>query len=168
VIERGISDVQIIRARARLREVPGERESNQFGSEASRTLLGYVGEEVCADWLGVEIGDFYDFDFVHRGVRFDVKTISCTSKPRPHYLATVNSCEDGKQHRQDTDNYLFLRILRKERLVWIVGFISADLFFKIGRFVRKGERLFEGQPALKADATVLEISKLQNPTGLEA
>lgn len=140
--------------------------AHQFGNDIQRTREGYIGEQVAADWLGVELLDEFDYDFIYKEQRFDVKTITAAGPPPWHFLATVNSCKPGRQHRQATDFYLFMRLRYDSRLAWVVGFKSSRLFWEQGRFVPKGEPLFPGQLAEKADATVIEIRRLNAPERL--
>ncbi len=151
-------------------ELKSGARSNQYGSERLRTLVGYIGEQVVAEWLNVWIIDDYDYDIKFLGHRYDVKTISCKSKPLASFEATVNSCEEGEQHRQDADYYIFVRLgldlLGNRRTAWVVGYIPVDEFFERGRFVKKGQPLYPGKPAAQADATVLPISELRDPVEL--
>ena len=134
---------------------------SKFGSERQRILVGYIGEKIIMDYLGIKKdSDTYDFDLVsNKGKRLEVKTVSCKFKPREDYLCTVNSHNLNGVHKQDADYYIFLRILNDFSKGWILGYIRCEDFFKIGTFVPKGSD-FGKFKFIKANATVLEIKKL--------
>ena len=135
---------------------------HQFGSEGQRTYEGYIGEAVVERLLKEKDLDTRNFDFTRNGLRYDVKTISCSGRPQKDYLATVNSCDRLGQSKQKTDRYVFVRLLNDYSVAWVVGWIEAEAFWKKGIFVRKGQSLFPGQIAQKANCTVLPIRELND------
>jgi hypothetical protein len=134
---------------------------SKFGSEEGRTVEGMIGQFMVADFLGVPFRrGSYDYDIVYRGKLLEVKTISTKMYPLQSYEATVNSCWENEVHKQTADYFVFTRILFNHDKGWIVGFIRCDKFWEVGRFVRRGEEVYPGQVFHKADATMVEISKL--------
>lgn len=134
---------------------------SRFGSERQRIVIGYLGEAMVMKFLNIRtLSDDYEFDLLYKGIRIEVKSISCGFKPRYDYLCCVNSYSDTQVHKQLSNFYVFTRILFDLSVGWIVGFISCEDFFKHGRFVKKGDRIYKGQDFTKADATILPISEL--------
>ena len=133
---------------------------NKFGSEKDRILLGYIGENLVSDFLGLIQADTYDYDLLsNKGKRLEVKSISCKFKPKPHYLCTVNSPIINQDNRQQTDFYIFVRILADNSKGWILGYIKPNEFYEKGDFAEKGKD-FGKFKFKKASATTLPISKL--------
>lgn len=135
---------------------------SKFGSEKDRTSFGYLGEQMVLSYLELaEDIDNYEYDILYEGERVEVKTISCKFEPPEHYLCTVNSHNLAGIHKQSADFYVFTRILNDKSVGWILGYISCSEFFERGTFVAKGTELISGVNFEKANATVLEISKLE-------
>ena len=105
---------------------------SKFGSEKSRILVGYIGEKIIMDFLGIKKDvDDYDFDLIsNKNKRLEVKTITCKFKPKLDYWCTVNSHNLDGIHKQEADYYIFLRILNNYKKGWILGWISCEEFFK--------------------------------------
>lgn len=136
---------------------------NKFGSEPQRIWVGNLGQVMSFITLGGEPHETYEHDIVIRGRTYECKNVTCSGKPLPHYLATVNSPYDGKMRRQKADFYLFLRSVVERRIGWIVGFMPCEEFMMKGKFVPKGASPFPGYRFEKADSTVLEIHRLIPP-----
>ena len=134
---------------------------SKFGSEKSRILVGYIGEKIIMDFLGLDEDiDDYNFDLISKkGKRLEVKTITCKFKPKSHYWCTVNSHDLNGVHKQEADFYIFLRILNNYQKGWILGWISCDEFFRKGEFIAKGKD-FGKFEFIKANATILSINEL--------
>ncbi len=140
-----------------------EKGLSRFGSEKERTYYGYLGEQMVMHYLGIKIDDDdYDYDLTYKGFKLEVKSISCKFKPPQHFLCTVNSYDLSGIHKQSANYYVFIRILNDKSKGWILGYIGCEEFFKIGRFVPKGTELVKGVRFVKANATVLEISRLNS------
>jgi hypothetical protein len=139
----------------------GNLNLSKFGSEKKRILEGYIGEKIIMNYLNIDNNDdTYDYDLLSsKGKKLEVKTISCKFKPKLNYLCTVNSHKLDGIHKQKADYYVFLRILNDYSLSWILGWYPCVDFFRDGLFVSKGKD-FGKFKFIKANATVLEISKL--------
>ena len=72
--------------------VNSKRGLTNFGSEKERILVGYIGERIVMDFLDIKVDtDDYDYDLVGKlGSKLEVKTITCSFKPKPDYWCTVN------------------------------------------------------------------------------
>ena len=162
ILDYSISDESKKRAGCRADMVQfGRKSYSKFGSERHRTLVGYLGEEMIKEYLGIEaLSDNYDFDLNYRDFRVEVKTVSCKFKPHPDYLCTVNSHNLHGIHKQAADYYVFTRIVNDLSRGWILGFIKCADFFEKGKFVSKGSSVIPGVKFWKANATVLPISEL--------
>ena len=146
-------------------KIDTSKKLNRFGSEGKRIFEGYLGEAMVCSHFHMEDVDDYEYDSMLNNNKIEIKTISGKFKPPPYYLATVNSCLEGEQRKQNSDYYVFTRILNDYSLGWIVGFIECDEFFRIGNFVKKGET-YEGMLFEKADATCARINRLNEISGL--
>lgn len=62
-------------------------------------------------------------DFIAGGLKIDVKTKSCTSRPKPNYTAHVTN----SQRDLDADVYVFAR--SSPDTVWICGWIYKEVFW---------------------------------------
>ena len=155
----------VVYAKNRLKSVliNKDLELRKFGSEKKRILVGYIGEKIIMDYLGINKNhDDYDFDLISKkGKKLEVKTISCKFKPKKHYWCTVNSFDLNATHKQKADYYIFLRILNDYSKGWILGWIECADFFKKGKFISKNTDFGEFK-FTKANATILPISLL-NP-----
>ena len=53
-------------------------------------IAGFIGEEVANVVIEGSISNTYDYDIVDNdGIKYDVKTKRCTSKPKPYYDCSV-------------------------------------------------------------------------------
>lgn len=162
IIELDISKDIIEKAKERLIKVENIQRSDlsKFGSEHNRILVGYIGEELLMQYLGIEKStDDFNFDLYYRNKKLEAKTISCKYKPPATFLCTVNSYNLDGVHKQNADYYVFLRILNDFSKGWILGFIGCKEFFEKGTFKGNGTDFGEFQ-FVKANATVLEIYEL--------
>ena len=134
---------------------------SKFGYNQNRIYEGYIGEEIIRDYLDIKITeDKFDYDLISKkNKKLEVKTISCTSEPKDHYLCTVNSHSEEYTHKQKADFYIFVRLLKDYKTAWILGWINCHDFFSKGEYVKKGKD-FGNFKFVRANAVVLEINKL--------
>jgi hypothetical protein len=139
---------------------------SKFGSERKRIYEGYIGEEIIKNYLNINhVTDDYNYDLIsNKGKKLEIKTVSCSFKPRLDYLCTVNSHSLDQIHKQNADYYIFIRLLKDYTKAWLLGWIECAKFFKIGTFVSKGKD-FGKFKFVKANATVLEINQLNQFNG---
>jgi hypothetical protein len=138
------------------------RELHRFGSEADRVMEGFIGEEVgVSPFPGAKRFDHPDYDFFYGGLYAEVKTITCSGYPKPHFLAVVNSSKVNGVVRQKADVYIFVRLEISFSKAWIVGGMSCKDFFNKGVFVPKNTS-YQGIEFKKANATALTIGELSH------
>lgn len=138
---------QIERAKAReaaMTAVILERHGREYLDNSIRegagVLIGLLGEELVKDFYPgffPSTGkDIYDYDLVdpHWLGTIDVKTKSCTSKPRGYYWATVSDANI----KQQCDYYCFVRILEDLSVGWLLGYLPKDLFLDQALFFERG------------------------------
>ncbi len=163
MIERNISRDMIKQAQERLEKcrINENRNLSRFGSEKNRIFFGYLAELMVMEYLEIDYcNDEYDYDIIYREKRLEVKNISCSFKPYPNYLATVNSYDLNGVHKQKADYYVFTRILFDKTKGWIAGFIDCEDFFKKGTFRKKGTEVINDLTLKKANMTTLEYHRL--------
>ena len=138
------------------------RKTNQFGTEKKRAFIGFVGEQLVLHHLKTAVDvNHYDYDLIFNGLKIEVKTVSCNTKPALHYLCTVNSSQDVGARKQLADYYIFTRVLENLTIGWILGYMRCSEFFERGRYIEKGSPPVDGISFLKANATVLQIKELR-------
>ena len=99
----------------------------------TRNVIGAIGEVVVADSINAKQINTYDYDLVKDGMRIDVKTKRCNTKPLPNYDCSV--ALHGT--KQDCDAYVFVRILTDMSKAWILGGISKHNFYKEANPIQK-------------------------------
>jgi hypothetical protein len=79
----------------------------------------------------------FSHDIVSKKRRIEVKSKTCTSAPKGHYIASVN----GKENMSpDNDIYFFTRVRKDLMFVWIVGWLPTEDLFKRATFKARGEK----------------------------
>jgi hypothetical protein len=153
MIELKISEIDLMVAQQR---------SNLMGALASsRTngkgnLAGFVGEALTERYTSGTLVESYNFDITIGDLKIDVKTKSCSSCPKPHYLCSVMSY----QLKNECDGYVFARVNLAAREGWLLGYISkADLLEK-GFFAKKGSP--DGDFSFTEDCWNVQISDLDD------
>jgi len=121
-------------------------------------VVGAIGEIIVADSIEAKQINTYDYDLVKDGVRIDVKTKRCNTKPLPNYDCSV--ALHGT--KQDCDAYVFVRILTDLSKAWILGGISKQSFYKEATLYRKGDVDSDNGFMFKADCYNLKIDKLSS------
>ena len=163
MIELKINQMFIEDARRKLQAVKNisEKRQSKFGFDENRILIGYVGERLVMNYLGINVDyDDYDYDLIsNKGMRLEIKTISCKFKPKNHYLCAVNSHNTDVIHKQNADYYIFVRVLYDLSVGWILGYIPCDEFFEKGEYIERGTD-FGKFKFILTNATVIEINKL--------
>ena len=121
-------------------------------------IIGYIGQALVARHLKAEDIDDYQFDVMKDGVKFEVKTKRCTSKPKPDYDCSVS----GANTEQKCDYYVFVRVMEDFSKAWILGKKKRNKYFKQARFCKKGEKDEKSHLGwtFKADCHNLSIGEL--------
>ena len=85
----------------------------------------YVGDKV------------FSHDIISKKRRIEVKSKTCTSTPKGHYIASVNGKESMNP---DNDVYFFTRVRKDLMYVWIVGWLATEDFFSKAEFKSRGDK----------------------------
>ena len=124
-------------------------------------IAGFLGEEIANAILGGTIENTKDYDLIHEGLRYDVKTKRCTSKPKSHYECSIAAYNT----RQKCDRYLFVRIewiKGKVKRAWILGWMDKNEYFTRAKKLTKGEVDPSNNFIVKADCYNLAIEELND------
>ena len=121
-----------------------------------RNVVGFLGEILVADYLKADISNTYDYDILKSGIKIDVKSKRCTSKPLLHYDCSVAAYNT----KQKCDFYVFVRILDNFQLGWILGIIRKENFFKKSSLIKAGYVDESNNMQFKVDTYNLSINNL--------
>jgi len=119
-----------------------------------------LSELVAAQFLQIPIEGNFQFDLNYRGKRIDVK--SATSAVVPNY--TYNGCVPVVNSHQETDYYLFTRVLRrneKPAAVYLMAYMRRDGYYAKAHYIRAGAS--HGGMVPKFDAYMLEYRRMLDP-----
>jgi len=120
-------------------------------------LAGILGELAINKVLGGEIKDKRNFDIVfENGIKIDVKTKRCKSKPEEHYECSVSDYNTS----QKCDKYVFVRILNDYSKAWILGCIDKNVYYEKAVFIKQGQIDRSNGWRAKCDCWNLPISSL--------
>ena len=126
-------------------------------------IVAFLGEEIVNEYLKGEIKNTKDYDIMHNGHRYDVKTKRCTSEPKPEYDCSVAAYNTV----QKCDAYIFVRVQQnkttnKWERAWICGYYGKDKYYEDARKLFKGQRDGSNWFKVRANCYNLPISDL-NP-----
>lgn len=99
-------------------------------------VAGYIGQALVAKHLDAQDIDDFQFDLIKDGVRFEVKTKRCTSKPRLDYDCSVSESNTSQQ----CDYYVFVRVMEDLSKAWILGKKTRKEYYQQSRFCMKGDK----------------------------
>ena len=123
-------------------------------------IAGFIGEEVANVVIEGSISNTYDYDIVDNdGIKYDVKTKRCTSKPKPYYDCSVANFNT----KQQCDRYVFVRVENKNRRwgrAWVLGWLEHDEYFEKSRHLKKGQIDPSNNFVVRADCHNVAISEL--------
>lgn len=117
-------------------------------------VVGFLGEAAVLSLTRGELCDTMQFDILLNGKRLDVKTKSCSSVPKGHYLCSVMNYQLGN----GCDSYVFVRIDLPKREGWILGQISKSRLLSEGVKCKKGDP--DGNFIFKEDCVSIRVDKL--------
>lgn len=139
---------------------------NSFTKGIGR-MTGFLGE-VAFEAYATEaeyVGDqCYTHDYNFCNLKVDVKSKTCTSKPRLDYVATVNA---PKSKDPEADIYFFTRVRKDLSKVWLVGWATQHHATKKNNFKRRGESDKHGFTYL-CDGFHMPIRSLRRPDSFES
>ena len=143
---------------------------NNSITQGKGTEAGSLGEVATKNFLNecynskASIVGKYDYDIYaeKKGVKIEVKTKRCTSRPQSHYECSVANFNT----RQDCDFYVFTRVDKKN--VYLLGFLSKKEFLNRSVQMVKGQKdsnLVNGEAfKFHADCRNVKISQLRTFT----
>lgn len=121
-------------------------------------VAGYLGELVVKSLMGGEIKDTRDYDIVFpNGIRADVKTKRCTSKPSEYYECSISDYNT----MQKCDRYIFVRVLKDYKKAWVLGWYPKDQYYTEATFIQQGQIDPSNNWRAKCDCWNLPISSLK-------
>jgi len=126
-------------------------------TQGGGTAAGALGEVIVRDLLGYTQINTAHYDlYTDQGVRIDVKTKRCNSRPQSHYECSITAHGTN----QKCDEYIFVRVLNNLQRAWILGRISKDEYFAKAVRHKKGDLDESNGFTFKADCYNLPISEL--------
>jgi hypothetical protein len=153
MIEMPISDIDLMTAKSRS-DLMGVLASSR--TQGKGNLAGFVGEALTERYTSGKLVESFDYDIEIGDLKIDVKTKSCSSEPKAHYLCSVMSY----QLKNECDGYIFARVNLASGVGWLLGYIGkADLLDK-GFFAKKGSP--DGRFTFTEDCWNVQISNLDN------
>lgn len=136
---------------------------NNSITEGDGNISGFLGEEIANTIINGTITNTYDYDIVDMyGLKYDVKTKRCTSKPKDYYECSVAEFNT----KQECDYYAFVRIEYKNNKwgrAWFLGVYNKEDYFKDAKFLKKGQ--FDPDNGFKVKANCYNMP-IKNLTGL--
>jgi hypothetical protein len=156
VIEVEITEEMLILAKQRAKDLGVLRNSITSGQG---NTAGYVGEIAVQKTLGGDIKDTFNYDIMFSdGVKADVKTKRCKSKPLPYYECSISNYNTS----QKCEKYVFVRVLNDYSKAWILGSKDKKDYFEQSSFVKKGQLDPSNGWRAKCDCWNLPISSLES------
>jgi len=125
-------------------------------------LTGFVGEEAFKVFLNnKDSNNTYNYDIIHNGIRFEVKSKRTSVIPKDYYECSVADYNT----KQNCDYYVFTRVLwhKGERLpskVYLMGCYSKEEYYKNSRKLLKGSKDGDNGFIVHADCWNMKYSDL--------
>lgn len=135
-------------------------EINNSITKGEGNIAGFLGEQVANEIIKGDITNTYSYDIVKDGIRYDVKTKRCTSKPKDYYECSIASL----QKKQDCDIYVFVRLENingRWKRAWVLGQYYKHEYFEDAKFLKKGQIDGDNNFRVKADCYNIAISDLK-------
>ena len=129
-------------------------------------MVGCLGEVAVSHYLrnSEYVGDScFTHDILHKKKRIDVKSKSCSSKPKQHYSAFVN-CKFG--FIPENDAYFFTRVKKDLSVVYLVGWVESSQLQNKSIFRDKGDIDPDGF-VFRSSGYQFLIQDLNKPKGLK-
>lgn len=131
-------------------------------TECRFKFQGALGELAGAQYLNAELVSNSNFncDLLYRGKKIDVKTL--TTNVVPNY--TYDGCVPAKNSHQETDYYLFVRLLyrnQEPRTAYLMAYMRREGFYAKASFVRAGSS--SQRLSAKYDMYALEYRRMLDP-----
>lgn len=132
-------------------------DDSKFTISSHGKEYGLLAEQIFLNNFGGELIGSRGYDIWLPPLnKIDVKTKVCRSEPLPHYTCSVSAY----QQKNDSDYYVFFRMLKDKSKCWILGCLPKQEFFDRAEFVKAGTR--DGGFLSKIDMYSIEISELRS------
>jgi len=106
-------------------------------TKGAGSIAGALGEIVVRDFFNYVQASSKNYDmYTSEGKTIDVKTKRCSSAPRGYYECSINS----QSLHQQCDEYIFVRVLKNLKTLWIVGRIDKDKYFEKATRYKAGDK----------------------------
>ena len=120
-------------------------------------VIGFLGEIIVANELGITLDNTYDYDLIFNDKRIDVKSKKVSSVPRDYYECSVAALNT----RQRCDLYMFTRIKNDLSEGWILGYLEKEKYLTDSKFLKKGSIDPDNNWKVSTDCYNLPINKLE-------
>jgi len=135
----------------------GKRHS--FNGTKEQQYAGVIGENMVRHALGYEYsftpGFDGGYDILHDNTRIDVKTMTRSVDPKPHYANNFV----GYQKDLPCDVLIFCSINKRTGILWLCGFTTKLRLLRDGEFFEAGSvRTRDDGTELKIEAPLYEIT----------
>jgi hypothetical protein len=151
MIEMDISDIDLMTAKSRS-DLMGVLASSR--TQGKGNLAGFVGEALTERHTSGKLVESFDYDIEIGDLKIDVKTKSCSSDPKGHYLCSVMSY----QLKNECDGYIFARVNLTSGVGWLLGYIAKADLLERGFFAKKGDP--DGRFTFTEDCWNLKVEDL--------
>jgi len=151
MIEMPISDIDLMTAKSRS-DLMGVLASSR--TQGKGNLAGFVGEALTERHTSGKLVESFDYDIEIGDLKIDVKTKSCSSDPKGHYLCSVMSY----QLKNECDGYIFARVNLASGVGWLLGYIAKADLLERGFFAKKGSP--DGRFTFTEDCYNIEVKDL--------
>ena len=130
---------------------------NNSITKGQGNVIGFLGEIIVANELGISLDNTYDYDLVFDDKKIDVKSKRVTSAPRDYYECSVAALNT----RQRCDFYMFTRIKNDLSEGWILGYMDKEKYLSNSKFLKKGSIDPSNNWKVRTDCYNLPINKLE-------
>ena len=131
---------------------------NNSITKGEGNVIGFLGEIIVANELGINLDNTYDYDLIFDGKKIDVKSKRVTSEPRDYYECSVAALNT----KQKCDVYMFTRIKSDLSEGWILGYLDKEKYLNDSKFLKKGSVDPDNNWRVRTDCYNLPINKLEN------
>lgn len=129
------SKKQIQESKDYLSKYPNGYTANSYRNGGISLQSGKLAEICFRDYFGGSWVNHYDYDFIFKNKRIEIKTKACSNyTPQDEWYCSIPDYYD-----QNTDYYLFARTSRELDKLWFVGYISKQEFNEKSVFVKEGQ-----------------------------
>lgn len=124
-------------------------------------IIGFLGEEIISEYLQATIENTKDYDLIHNGNKYDVKTKTTSRVPELHYDCSIAAYNTV----QKCDGYIFVRIQienEEYKCGWILGWMPKQEYFDTAVFWPKNKYDPSNGYKVKASCYNVKIKDLRS------